>query len=67
MEAAWAEYERYKSESVVLSEGSGPGYSFVSAAGPERLAWDAYFDSMDEQGFSAWDTRRRYEREFRPK
>jgi len=67
MEVAWAEYERYKDEPMVITEGEGPGYSFISAAGPERLAWDAYFDSMRDQGFSAWDTQKRFEREFRPK
>lgn len=67
MEDAWAEYERYRGQSTVLKAGSGPDYSFVSAASPERLAWDEYFDSMGSQGFSAWATRKRFEREFRPK
>jgi len=57
-------YERYRGQSVVMSEGEGPGYSFVSAASPSREAWDAYFDSMREQGFSAWDTQKRFNREF---
>lgn len=57
-------YDRYRDQAVVMSHGDGPGYSFLSAASPSREAWDAYFDSMQEQGFSAWDTQTRFNREF---
>jgi len=67
MEDAWAEYERYRGQPTVLKAGSGPDYSFVSAASPERLAWDEYFDSMGAQGFNAWATKDRFDREFQPK
>jgi len=57
-------YERYRGQDVVLSHGQGPGYSCVSAASPGREAWDRYFDSMLEQGVSAWDTQRWFDRDL---
>lgn len=51
-------FDRYKGQSVVVTE--GPGYT--SAASPSRLAWDYYFDSMLDQGFSAWLTKRKFDR-----
>jgi len=55
-------YDSHWRQEVVLSRGGGPGYSFVSAASPSREAWDRYFDSMREQGQSAWDTQRWFDR-----
>lgn len=57
-------YDRYRDQTTVITEGSGPGYSFVSAASPSREAWDSYFDSMGKQGFSGWDTRKLFERDL---
>lgn len=60
-------YDRYKDEDTVISRGSGPGYSYVSAASPEREAWDVYFGSMREQGHSAWDTKKVFDRQLKTK
>jgi len=55
-------YDSLRGQEVVLSRGGGPGYTFVSAASPGREAWDRYFDSMEEQGQSAWDTQSWFDR-----
>ena len=51
-------YDRHKDQSVVVTEGAG----FVSAASPSRVAWDEYFYSMADQGFSAWSSKRKFDR-----
>lgn len=61
---AQAVYDAHRDQAVVLSHGVGPGYSFVSAASPGREAWDRYFDSMEEQGQSAWNTRHWFDRDL---
>lgn len=58
IKAAREVYDRYKGQSVVVTEGRG----FISAASPSREAWDSYFDSMLEQGASAWATQRSFDR-----
>lgn len=55
-------YDAHRDQEVVLSRGGGPGYTFVSAASPGREAWDRYFDSMEEQGQSAWNTQSWFDR-----
>lgn len=62
LEPAREVYERHRHESSVISTGEGPGYSFISAASPSRVAWDAYFDGMQKQGHSAWDTEKLFDR-----
>lgn len=63
LEVARESYERHRD--TVSSTGEGPGYSFVPAASPGREARAVYFDSMGEQGQSAWDTKRLFGRELR--
>lgn len=65
LEVARESYERHRHQDTVISTGEGPGYSFISAASPSRVAWDVYFDSMGEQGYSAWDTERLFDRELK--
>lgn len=67
LKAGQETYDRYSDRAVVLTEGGGPGYSFISAASPSREAWDVYFDSMLEQGFSAWDTQHLFNRQLKEK
>lgn len=53
--AARAVYLSLKDQSTVIREGEGPGYTVVSAAGPDRIAWEEYFYTMLDLGERGWD------------
>lgn len=59
-------YDRIKDGGTVISEWDGDGYSAVSAAGPEREAWDRYCDEMHKRGKNHWDAGyKRFDRELK--
>lgn len=60
-------YDQHRHQETVITEGEGPGYSFVSAASPEREAWDAYFYKMRVMGHSAWGTKKLFDRQLKTK
>ncbi len=61
---AQAVYDKYKGQTLVTKEFDGPGFHAYTAASPYREAWDVYFDAMDAHGFSARDTKKRFDMEL---